>query len=53
MLAAKALLAPDIAGDAAVYPDDALMKRLYAVPSPDAAMQKLMAREWLRAKTGK
>ena len=53
VLAAKALLAPDIAGDAAVYPDDALMKRLYAVPSPDAAMQKLMAREWLRAKTGK
>ena len=53
VLAAKAFLPPEIAGDAGVYPDEAQMKRLYAAPAPDAATQKLLAREWQRVKTGK
>jgi putrescine transport system substrate-binding protein len=50
---ARALLDKDIANNPAIYPDEAIMKRLFTVSAPDQAIQKIVTREWTRAKTGK
>ena len=36
-----------------IYPDDNVLKRLFTVTSYDAAIQKIVTREWTRVKTGK
>ena len=53
VLASKPLIAKEIAANKAIYPDPAVMDRLFAGPSFDAATQKFIAREWSRIKTGK
>lgn len=50
---ARALLDKDIANNPAIYPDEAVMKRLFTVSPPDQAIQKIVTREWTRAKTGR
>ena len=53
-VAASRALLPKVIGESAVlYPAPDVLKRLISLPPPDAAQQKLMAREWARAKTGK
>ncbi len=51
--AAQPWIAKEIIDNKAIYPDAATMSRLFAVPTPDPATQKLIAREWIRIKTGK
>ena len=53
VLASKPLIARDIAENKSIYPDAAVMERLFAAPSVDAATQKFISREWTRIKTGK
>ncbi len=50
---ARALLDKDIADNPAIYPDEATMKRLFTNTAPDQAIQKIVTREWTRAKTGR
>ena len=42
-----------IINNTAIYPDEATMKRLFAVTAPDIALQKIVTREWTRVKTGR
>ena len=51
--ASRPWIAKDISENPAIYPDAAIMSRLFAVPNADPATQKFMAREWARVKTGK
>ena len=44
---------PAILDDKTIYPDDAVMKRLYTISAHDAKTQRLMNRLWTRIKTGK
>ena len=53
VLASRPLLDEEIAADKGVYPDEATMKRLYAVTAPDQGTQKMVTREWTRVKTGR
>jgi putrescine transport system substrate-binding protein len=49
----RTLVDREIVGNPAIYPDDATMKRLFTVTAPDQALQKIVTREWTRAKTGR
>jgi len=50
--ASKPMLAEDVIGDPAIYPDEATIERLYTV-SPDNARQKrILNRAWTEVKTG-
>jgi putrescine transport system substrate-binding protein len=49
----RALVDQEIVGNPAIYPDEATMKRLFTVTAPDQALQKIVTREWTRAKTGR
>ena len=51
--ASKPWIARDIIENKSIYPDAALMDRLFAAPNVDPATQKLISREWSRVKTGK
>jgi putrescine transport system substrate-binding protein len=51
--ASKASIDKTISGNKSIYPDDAVMPRLFVSGSRDPATQKLIAREWTRIKTGK
>lgn len=53
ILASKSSISKDILNDAAIYPADAVMNRLFAAPNADPATQKFIDREWTRIKTGK
>jgi putrescine transport system substrate-binding protein len=53
VLASKPWIARDIVENKSIYPDAALMDRLFAAPNVDPATQKFISREWSRAKTGK
>lgn len=53
VLGSKPLISKDILNDAAIYPTDAVMNRLFAAPNADPATQKFIDREWTRIKTGK
>jgi putrescine transport system substrate-binding protein len=53
VLASKSLIDKDIADNKSIYPDAATMQRLFAVRNYDPATQKIIAREWIRVKTGK
>ncbi|WP_406856019.1 extracellular solute-binding protein [Alsobacter sp. KACC 23698] len=53
VLAARPLVRPEIANDAAVYPAPDAVRRLFAVPAPDERIQKQIARGWQKVKTGK
>ncbi len=51
--ASRPLVSPDILNNKAVYPDEAIMKRLFTATAYDQATQKIVTREWTRVKTGK
>jgi putrescine transport system substrate-binding protein len=51
--ASKAAIDPSITGNKAIYPDAAVMQRLFTVTSYDQPTQKLVTREWTRIKTGR
>jgi len=53
VLASKPFIAKDILDNKAIYPDAAVMARLFTVKSYDQATQKFITREWTRIKTGK
>jgi len=53
VLASRPLIDPEIANNPGVYPDDAMMKRLFTVTAADQQAQKFITREWTRVKTGR
>ena len=53
VLASRPFIAKDIIDNKSIYPDDALMARLFTVTTYDQPTQKYVTREWTRIKTGK
>ncbi|MDB5572623.1 MAG: polyamine transporter substrate-binding protein [Hyphomicrobiales bacterium] len=51
--ASRPLVPLEILENKSVYPDDAVMKRLFTITSPDRSIQRFVTREWTRIKTGK
>ncbi len=51
-LASQKLLDRSILEDKTIYPDDALMSRLYVINAHDLKTERLMNRLWIRIKTG-
>ncbi|HEY7246369.1 MAG TPA: polyamine ABC transporter substrate-binding protein [Xanthobacteraceae bacterium] len=51
-LASQKFLDPSIFEDKTIYPDDALMRRLYVINAHDLKTERLMNRLWIRIKTG-
>lgn len=51
--ASKKFLPPEIVANKSIYPDDAVMKRIFTVSAKDQATQKVITREWTRVKTGR
>ncbi|MBM3607174.1 MAG: polyamine ABC transporter substrate-binding protein [Alphaproteobacteria bacterium] len=51
--ASRQFIPPEIAGNPSIYPDAETMKRIFTVQSRDGATQRLIARNWLRVKTGR
>lgn len=52
-LASQKLIDPKIIGDKTVYPDEAMMARLYVITARDAPTQRTINRLWTRVKTGR
>jgi putrescine transport system substrate-binding protein len=53
VLASKAFIPSDILTDPSIYPDPAAMKSFFTAGSYAQQQQALIAREWVRVKTGK
>ena len=53
VLASKPLIDKSILDNRSIYPDDAMLKRLYTITANDQATQRVITREWTRVKTGK
>jgi putrescine transport system substrate-binding protein len=51
--ASSPLLPKEVIDNPAVYPDKAMMARLFTVAPRDQAQQKIVTREWTRLKTGR
>ena len=51
-LASQPLVDPAILNDRTIYPDEAMMARLYTINAHDAKTTRLMNRLWTRIKTG-
>ena len=52
-LASQKFIDRALLDDKTIYPDDAVMKRLYTISAHDAKTQRLMNRLWTRIKTGR
>ncbi|GJD95492.1 polyamine ABC transporter substrate-binding protein [Methylobacterium iners] len=52
-LAAKALVRPEILRDTGIYPDEAMMQRLFTNTAWDDRMQRFVTRAWTRVRTGR
>lgn len=52
-LAAKAMIKPEIVSNTGIYPNEAVMARLFTNSSPDEKLQKQITRLWTKVKTGK
>jgi putrescine transport system substrate-binding protein len=52
-LASQALIDPAILHDRTIYPDEAMMSRLYVIKAHDVKSTRLMNRLWTRIKTGR
>jgi len=52
-LASQKFIDHAILDDKTIYPDEALMKKLYTISAHDPKTQRLMNRLWTRIKTGK
>ncbi len=53
VLASKKFVDPEILDNPAIYPNAAMMSKLFAVTAPDIALQRTVTREWTRVKTGR
>jgi putrescine transport system substrate-binding protein len=53
VLASKSAIDKNISDNRSIYPDDAVMQRLFAPGNHDLATQKAIAREWARIKMDK
>ncbi len=51
-LASQPLLAEDVIGDPAIYPDEATLQNLYTTSPYDAKIQRVVTRLWTRIKSG-
>lgn len=51
--AAKPFVEKDIVANKAIYPDEAMIGKLFTATSNDPATQKIVTREWTRIKTGR
>lgn len=52
-LASQKLIEPKLLADRTVYPDAALMARLYVIAAKDPKTQRVMNRLWTKVKTGR
>jgi putrescine transport system substrate-binding protein len=52
-LASQKLIDPALLNDKSVYPDEAVMQRLFTVNAHDPKTERLMNRLWIRVKTGR
>ena len=52
-LASQRLIDPAILSDRTIYPDAALMARLYVIKAKDPKTQRIMNRLWTKVKTGR
>lgn len=53
VIASQALVPKDILSDASIYPDAAMMQKLFTVKPREPAQQRLLTRAWTRVKTGR
>ena len=51
-LASQPLLAEDVIGDPAIYPDEATLQNLYTTSPYDAKVQRVVTRLWTKIKSG-
>src|SRR5580658_3964092 len=52
-LASLKLLDPKILGDKNIYPDDAMLAKLFVITARDPATQRIINRLWTKVKTGR
>jgi putrescine transport system substrate-binding protein len=52
-LASQKLIDPKILGDKTIYPDDAMLAKLFIITARDPATQRVINRLWTRVKTGR
>lgn len=52
-LASQKLVDPKILGDKTIYPDDAMLQKLFIITARDPATQRVINRLWTRVKTGR
>ena len=52
-LASQRFIDKAILDDKTIYPDDAMMSRLYVINARDPKTERLMNRLWIRIKTGR
>lgn len=52
-LASQKLLDPKILGDKNIYPDDAMLTKLFVITARDPATQRIINRLWTKVKTGR
>ena len=52
-LASQKLLDPKILGDKNIYPDEAMLAKLFVITARDPATQRIINRLWTKVKTGR
>jgi putrescine transport system substrate-binding protein len=52
-LASQKLVDPKILNDKNIYPDDAVLQKLFVIKAHDAATQRIINRLWTKVKTGR
>src|SRR6201986_4608998 len=52
-LASQKLIDPKILNDRNIYPDEAMLKKLFVISARDPATQRIINRLWTRVKTGR
>lgn len=52
-LASQKLIDPKILADRTIYPDEAMLKKLFVISARDPATQRIVNRLWTRVKTGR
>ena len=52
-LASQKLIDPKILADKTIYPDEAMLKKLFVISARDQATQRIVNRLWTRVKTGR
>lgn len=52
-IASQKLIDPKILADKTIYPDEAMLKKLFVISARDPATQRIVNRLWTRVKTGR